>query len=66
MRIANGRQPVRNDDGCDVLRGHDIIQCCLHHRLGLVVERRCRLVQQQNRRVLNECTRNGNTLLLAP
>jgi len=62
--VADGGEPVCHDDGGSLLRGKESVQCSLHHALALVVECRSGLVEQQNRRVLKDCARNGNALLL--
>ena len=43
---------------------HQFLQRRLHQRFALGVERRCRLVEQQQRRVAQDRTCNGDTLAL--
>jgi hypothetical protein len=45
---------------------HEAVEGLLDHLLGLAVQRRRGLVQEQDARVLDDCPRNGNALLLAP
>src|SRR5687768_6901960 len=61
--IDHGRQTVGDDDG-GAARG-DAAQGLLDRRLGSAVERAGGLVEDQDRRVLEEGTGDGDALLLA-
>ena len=63
VRVGDGRQPVRNGQRGTMLgntaeRGQDFL-------FGPAVERACRLVQQQDRRILHQRAGNGDALFLA-
>src|ERR1700704_5144424 len=54
---------MRNgNDGAPV---SETLERCLDHALGFGIERRCRLVKQQDRRVFEQGARDGKPLLLA-
>jgi hypothetical protein len=62
IRALDGRKPMRDDQ-----RGaprHQRLERGLDMTLSLGVERRGRLIQNQNRRVLEHGARNGQTLTL--
>ena len=61
--IDDRRKPVRDDDRGAVL--HHLGERCLHARLGFVVERRGRLVEQQDRRVAHDGAGDRQALALA-
>ena len=70
--VSHGvRQYAINKIGIPKVRGHDgrtcsgFVQSVLHDTLALGVERRSRLVQQQNTRVGNNGTGDRDTLLLS-
>ena len=60
---AHRRQPMGDDDGCAPL--HQCRQCVLHQPFGSGVQRRGRLVQQQDGRIAQQGARNGDPLALA-
>jgi len=55
-------QSMCNDDGRTTV--HSLVQCCLHYFLALLVQCARGLVQDQNLRVLNERTRDRDSLFL--
>ena len=59
----DGREPVRNDERGAVFS--HAIERVLDVAFGVAVERRCRFVEQKNRRTLEDGARNGDALLLA-
>ena len=61
--IDHGRQPVRDDER-GVLAG-DVAERLLDGRLGAAVQRAGRLVEDQDRRVLQQGAGDGDALLLA-
>jgi hypothetical protein len=61
--IDHGGQPVSNDDRRAAL--HDLFQRVLHQLFGIVVERRSRLVEQQDRRVAHDGAGDRQALTLA-
>ena len=63
VEIGDRRQAV--GDGDHGLAGHQVEQLLLDRRLDLAVERRGRLVQDQDRRVLEQRARDGEALTLA-
>mmetsp|Transcript_33988 Transcript_33988/g.85615 ORF Transcript_33988/g.85615 Transcript_33988/m.85615 type:complete len:567 (-) Transcript_33988:863-2563(-) len=67
LRVADRGQAVRDDHHGLAALGllHDAIQCGLHQRLALRVQRAGGLVQQQQGRVSHQRTRDHDALLLA-
>ena len=63
VRITNRREPVCNHDRRTVT--HQVLQSLLHQAFRLGVERRSRLVEDQDRRVLQNGTCNTDTLALS-
>ena len=61
--MHDGVQPVRDDDGGAVLA--EMLDRLLHLALGFGIERGGRLVEQDDRRVLEQGARNGDALALA-
>src|SRR6516225_4343243 len=61
--IADGREPVRNHEGGSPL--HDFDKRGLDFGFGQRVERACRLVENENRRILEERAGNREPLALA-
>ena len=61
--LQHGRQAVGDDDGGAAL--HQMLERRLHQRLAFGVERRGRLVEQQDRRVAQDGAGNGDALALA-
>ena len=61
--ILNGRQPMRNDESRTIF--HKIGQRQLHDALGLRVQGRCCFIQNQERRVAQDRSRDGQPLSLA-
>mmetsp|Transcript_7824 Transcript_7824/g.13801 ORF Transcript_7824/g.13801 Transcript_7824/m.13801 type:complete len:218 (+) Transcript_7824:3438-4091(+) len=59
---------MRNDDSGDATAGpslsHQIVNCCLHHLLALIIERRRRLVQDENGWIAYQGPCNSDSLLL--
>ena len=62
-RVADGRKPVRDHEGGAAL--HHLVERGLHLALGGGVERARRLVEDQDRRVLQQRARNREALPLA-
>ena len=60
--IFDGGETVSDHDGGSALA--ELVQCLLDHDLGGVVKRTGRLVQNEDRRVLEEHTRDAKTLFL--
>ncbi len=60
---ANGGKPMRNHHHSAVL--HQVGQRGLHQRFAFGVERRRRLVENEDRRVLEDGARNGDALAFA-
>ena len=60
--VLNGAEPVRHDQSGAAL--HEALQGFLHQPFRLVVQRRCGLIQQQDRRVFVNGARNGQALAL--
>mmetsp|Transcript_100376 Transcript_100376/g.288360 ORF Transcript_100376/g.288360 Transcript_100376/m.288360 type:complete len:233 (+) Transcript_100376:2356-3054(+) len=66
VRVPDGRQPVGDGDGREAVE-RGALQCVqgrLHTLLGLVVQGRGRLVEQQQLRFLRERARDRHALLL--
>lgn len=63
IAFLNGRHPMGNDNRSSAL--HGAVQSLLHNLLALLVQRRRRLVQNQDLRVLNQGASDGHSLLLA-
>jgi hypothetical protein len=63
VELTQRGEPVR--DGYDGTAGHQPGQCLANGLLGLGVQRRCRLVEQQDRRVLQERAGDRNPLALS-
>ena len=70
--VLDDADPVGIDDGLQAVRHHDggapdaqLVQRLLHLALGFGVERRRRLVEQDDRRLLQEGARDGDALALA-
>ena len=63
VQRAHGRQPVRDDDAGAAL--HQPLHRVLDQRLGVAVQARCRLIQDQDRRVGQERPRQRHALALA-
>ncbi len=61
--FEHGREPMRDDDRGAAL--HQLFERLLHEPLGLRVERTRRLVEQQNRRILEYRARQRDALALA-
>ena len=61
--MDNGRKPVCDDERGSVLR--NLIEGRLDLLFGEAVERRCRLVQHQDRRRFQDRPRDGDALLFA-
>ena len=55
-------ETVRDDQGGPVR--YEVGQGILHQTLGLIVERRCGLIQNQDRRIFQDRAGNGKTLFL--
>mmetsp|Transcript_28510 Transcript_28510/g.84410 ORF Transcript_28510/g.84410 Transcript_28510/m.84410 type:complete len:235 (-) Transcript_28510:1478-2182(-) len=62
VRVLDRRQPVRDDNGG--APDHEVVQRLLHQALALCVERTGGLVQQHDLRVLEDCARDCDALLL--
>jgi len=62
IRPPHGREPVRNHKHSTPT--HKILQRRLHQRLGLAVERRRRLIENQNRRIFQDRPCNRDALPL--
>ena len=60
--LAHGRQAVGDDDGGSAF--HQMFECILHQPLAFGVERAGRLVKQQDRRIAQQGTGNGDALSL--
>jgi len=58
------REPVRDGDRREAALLHDVVERRLHDLLARVVERAGRLVEQHDARLLDDGTRDGDTLLL--
>jgi hypothetical protein len=63
VRLADGRQPVRDDQGCPA--GQRGLERALHRGLGLQVEVRGRLVEHNHRRRFEQQSGQRDPLLLA-
>ena len=63
VQRGDGRKPV--GDGDHRLAAHQQLQLALDRRLDLAVERRGRLVEHQDRRVLQQHAGDGDALALA-
>ena len=63
VRVAHGREPVRDRDRRPPLR--EPVERLLHESLRLVVERARRLVEHEDRRVAQHRARDRDALLLA-
>ena len=61
--IPYGREAVSDDEGGAVF--HKALQCLKNQRLGLGVEGAGWLIENQNRRVLEQSTSNGQALAFA-
>ena len=61
--LQDGREPVGNYDRRAL--AHQPVERLLHQRLAFRVERRGRLVEQQQRRLLQDCASDRDTLALA-
>mmetsp|Transcript_100911 Transcript_100911/g.308528 ORF Transcript_100911/g.308528 Transcript_100911/m.308528 type:complete len:462 (-) Transcript_100911:983-2368(-) len=61
--LADRAEAVRNDERGPAL--HQVLERLLHHVLRDLVERRSRLVQQQDRRIRQDGTRDADALLFA-
>mmetsp|Transcript_139900 Transcript_139900/g.363649 ORF Transcript_139900/g.363649 Transcript_139900/m.363649 type:complete len:347 (-) Transcript_139900:1137-2177(-) len=57
-------KPMRDDEGCGLVRAHQLIQRLLHVVLVLRVQSTCGLVQEQHLRFPDDCSSNCNSLLL--
>mmetsp|Transcript_38779 Transcript_38779/g.91035 ORF Transcript_38779/g.91035 Transcript_38779/m.91035 type:complete len:247 (-) Transcript_38779:1748-2488(-) len=64
--VADGGEAVRDDDGGALGLPHELVERLLHHLLARGVQRARRLVQQQDRGVLDHGPRNRHPLLLPP
>ena len=62
IRISDGRETVCNDDCRAVFR--KLIECLLYFLLRLGIKGRCRFIENDNRRILEEDASDGDTLLL--
>ena len=62
--VANGGKSVRYNKGGATAFDH-LFDGALYVIFGYVIECRGRLIQNENARVANQSTRNGNTLLLS-
>ena len=58
----NGAEPVRHDERGAV--DHQALQRLLHQPFGLRIQSRGGLVEQENSRILQNGSRNGDTLAL--
>mmetsp|Transcript_5018 Transcript_5018/g.8350 ORF Transcript_5018/g.8350 Transcript_5018/m.8350 type:complete len:260 (-) Transcript_5018:1190-1969(-) len=65
VRVANGRQAVRNDEGGHGVVGEQLIERRLHDTLRIVIECRCRFVEKQDLGVFDHGASDGHPLLLA-
>src|SRR6266849_1800239 len=63
VHARDGREPMRN--GNDGLAGHERAQARLNGGFDLAVERGRRLVEHEDRRILEDDARNGDALALA-
>ena len=63
VRMLDGGDAVRHDQGGATR--HQALQCFLHQALGFVVQRRGGFIQNEDRRVLVERTRNRQALALS-
>ena len=61
--LQHGRQPMRDDDGGAAL--HEFLERLLHQPLGFRIQRTGGLVEQQNRRILEDGARQRDALALA-
>lgn len=61
--LANGAQTMRDNNACPP--DHHAAEIVLDGAFGLGIERAGRLVENEDRRVCVECTRDGNTLFLS-
>ena len=62
VRILDRRESMGNDERRAALR--QLGQRLLNRRFGLRIQRRCRLIENENRRILQEHARNREALLL--
>jgi hypothetical protein len=62
--MHNRRQPVGDDERRAVAR--HLIQRVLDLLLGVTVEGACRLIENEDRRALEDSAGDGDALLLAP
>ncbi len=62
MTEPNGSQPVRDDDDGSI--PHDLQHVLLNNAFAFVVQRACRLIEDQNRRITRKRTRDRKTLSL--
>ena len=56
-------EPMSNGDGCASLA--QFSDCFLHQVFGFGIQRRSRLIEQDDRRILDQCARDRDTLALA-
>ena len=61
--IDDRRQAVRNDEGRPATA--ELTQGPLDSRLGFVIDRRCRFVENEDGRILDDRPSDGQTLSLA-
>ena len=62
IRISDGRKTMCNDDRRAVFR--KLIECLLYFLLRLGIKGRCRFIENDDRRILEEDASDGDTLLL--
>ena len=62
IRIANGFVSVSDCQCCSI--GFQRIQRIEHDRFGLAVEGRCSFIEQEDRRISQECPGDGDALAL--
>mmetsp|Transcript_3141 Transcript_3141/g.6712 ORF Transcript_3141/g.6712 Transcript_3141/m.6712 type:complete len:214 (-) Transcript_3141:257-898(-) len=65
VRVANGGEPVGDDECRPPLRAHEFVERRLHNALGRRVERGGRLVKYEHRRVSHDRPRDRDALLLS-
>jgi len=64
VRVADGGEPVRHDDGGPLLGRQQVVKGLLHDALGLAVERAGRFVEEQDLRIFDDRPRDRDPLLL--
>src|SRR5262245_48136773 len=63
LGIANGREAMGDDEGGAIVS--KLLQRVLHCLLALVIQRACRLIKNDDRRILEEDARDAQPLLLS-